>query len=52
VLLVRKELEAARKNAAARQVAAAPKPEEPKETGPAHIVMEQQPDGSVRYVSR
>jgi soluble lytic murein transglycosylase-like protein len=52
VLLVRKELEAARKNAAAKPVAAAPQPEEPKETGPAHIVLEPQPDGSVRYVSR
>jgi soluble lytic murein transglycosylase-like protein len=52
VILVRKELEAARRNAAARPVAAAPKAPEPKESGPAHIVEEIQPDGSVHYVSR
>ena len=52
VMLVRKQLEAARKKVAPKPAAAAPKPVEPKEEGPAHIVEEKQPDGSVRYVSR
>ena len=52
VVLVRKQLEQARK-AAAVKLAAAPAPAvEAKEAGPAHIVEEVQPDGSVRYVSR
>jgi soluble lytic murein transglycosylase-like protein len=50
VILVRKQLE---KAAAAAKAAAAPAPViEAKQTGPAHIVEEVQPDGSVRYVSR
>ncbi len=49
VLLVRKQLE----KAAAAKLAVAPAPViEAKVTGPAHIVEEVQPDGSVRYVSR
>jgi soluble lytic murein transglycosylase len=53
VIQVRKQLEAARKAAAAKQpapppvVAAAPKGD-----GPAKIIEEKQPDGSIRYVSR
>jgi soluble lytic murein transglycosylase-like protein len=50
VILVRKQLE---KAAAAAKAAVAPAPViEAKQTGPAHIVEEVQPDGSVRYVSR
>jgi soluble lytic murein transglycosylase-like protein len=50
VVLVRKQLE---KAAAAAKAAVAPAPVvEAKQTGPAHIVEEVQPDGSVRYVSR
>ncbi|HEY1497144.1 MAG TPA: lytic transglycosylase domain-containing protein [Candidatus Solibacter sp.] len=50
VILVRKQLE---KAAAAAKAAVAPVPViEAKQTGPAHIVEEVQPDGSVRYVSR
>jgi soluble lytic murein transglycosylase-like protein len=52
VMQVRKRLEAARRSAAPKPVAAAPKPAEPRQDGPAHIVEERQPDGSVRYVSR
>ena len=54
VILVRKQLEAARKAEAAKTVAPAPvKPvETTKDAGPAHIVEEKQPDGTVRYVSR
>jgi hypothetical protein len=53
VMLVRKQLEAARKAAAAKPVAAPPpQTAEVKDAGPAHIVEEVQPDGSVRYVSR
>lgn len=52
VILVRKQLQAARKTAAPKPVAAAPKPVVPAEEGPAHIVEEKQPDGSVHYVSR
>ncbi len=50
VILVRKQLE---KAAAAAKAAVSPAPViEAKQTGPAHIVEEVQPDGSVRYVSR
>ena len=53
VVLVRKQLELARKAAAAKSAAATPAPAlEAKETGPAHITEEVQSDGSVRYVSR
>jgi len=53
VILVRKQLEAAHKAAAAKPAAVAPpKVAEMKDPGPAHIVEEIQPDGSVRYVSR
>jgi hypothetical protein len=53
VLQVHKQLEAAKKAAGSKQPAvAAPKPVEAKESGPAHIVEERQPDGTVRYVSR
>ena len=53
LIQVKKQLEAARKSAAPKPVAVAPpKPVETKDAGPAHIVEEVQPDGSVRYVSR
>ena len=53
VILVRRQLELARKAAAAKAVAPpAPKTAETGNPGPAHIVEELQPDGSVRYVSR
>jgi soluble lytic murein transglycosylase-like protein len=52
VLLVRKQLEQAKKAEAAK-VAAAPAPVlEAQQTGPAHIVEVLQADGSVRYVSK
>ena len=54
VILVRRQLELARK-AAAVKTAAAPAPPlaiEAKEAGPAHVVEIVQADGSVRYVSR
>jgi soluble lytic murein transglycosylase-like protein len=54
VVLVRRQLEQAKKAAAAK-AAAAPVPPpavEPKEAGPAHVVEIVQADGSVRYVSR
>jgi hypothetical protein len=54
VILVRRQLELAKKAAAAKSVAApAPPPNvEAKEAGPAHVVEIVQADGSVRYVSR
>jgi soluble lytic murein transglycosylase-like protein len=54
VILVRRQLEQARKAAAAKTVAAlAPSQAvEAKEAGPAHVVEIVQADGSVRYVSR
>jgi len=53
VSLVRKQLEAWKKAESAKPVAAAlPKPEEPRDSGPAHIVPEIQADGSVHYVTR
>jgi soluble lytic murein transglycosylase-like protein len=52
VVLVRKQLEQAEKEAAAKVAPAPPVVAEAKETGPAHIVEEVQADGSVRYVSR
>ncbi len=54
VILVRRQLEQARKAAAAKTVAAnAPlQAVEIKEAGPAHVVEIVQADGSVRYVSR
>jgi soluble lytic murein transglycosylase-like protein len=51
VIQVRKQLEAAKKAAAAKPVAQPPV-SAPKGDGPAKIVEEIQPDGSVRYVSR
>ena len=52
VVLVKKHLEQARKDAAAK-LAAKPAPVVvAKQAGPAHIVEELQTDGSVRYVSR
>ena len=53
VILVRRQLEQARKSAAKTVAATAP-PEavEAKEAGPAHVVEIVQADGSVRYVSR
>ncbi len=54
VILVRRQLEQAKKSADAK-AAAAPAPQpviEARETGPAHVVEIVQPDGSVRYVSR
>jgi Transglycosylase SLT domain len=53
VILVRRQLELAKK--AAAKLVAAPAPPEPveaKEAGPAHVVEIVQADGSVRYVSR
>ena len=54
VVLVRRQLEQAKKAAAARSVAAPAPPQavEAKEAGPAHVVEIIQADGSVRYVSR
>jgi soluble lytic murein transglycosylase-like protein len=52
VVLVRKQLELAKKAEAAKAAAAPAPVVEAKEAGPAHIVEEVQPDGSVRYVSR
>ncbi|MCU1233217.1 MAG: Lytic transglycosylase, catalytic [Candidatus Solibacter sp.] len=52
VVLVRKQLEQARKDAAAKQAAKPAPVVEAKQTGPAHVVEEVQADGSVRYVSR
>jgi hypothetical protein len=51
VIQVRKQLEAAKKAAAVKQPAPAPAPE-PRGDGPAKIIEEKQPDGSIRYVSR
>jgi soluble lytic murein transglycosylase-like protein len=54
VILVRRQLEQARKAAAAKTVAAPVPPQavEAAEAGPAHVVEIIQADGSVRYVSR
>jgi len=54
VLQVRRQLEQAKKAAAAKAVAAPAPPQavENKEAGPAHVVEIVQADGSVRYVSR
>lgn len=54
VILVRRQLEQARKAATAKQVAmlAPPPAVETQEAGPAHVVEIVQADGSVRYVSR
>ncbi len=54
VILVRRQLELARKAAAAKTVAAPAPPQavEALEAGPAHVVEIIQADGSVRYVSR
>jgi soluble lytic murein transglycosylase-like protein len=52
VILVRRQLEQAKKAAAAKSAAAPAPVVEARQTGPAHIVEEVQPDGSVRYVSR
>jgi soluble lytic murein transglycosylase-like protein len=54
VILVRRQLELAKKAAAAKSLAAPEAPEaiEAKEAGPAHVVEIVQADGSVRYVSR
>ncbi len=54
VVLVRRQLEQAKKAAAAKTVAAPAPPQavDAKETGPAHVVEIVQADGSVRYVSR
>jgi soluble lytic murein transglycosylase-like protein len=54
VILVRRQLELAKKAAAAKTVAAPAPPQavEAKEAGPAHVVEIVQADGSVRYVSR
>jgi len=52
VVQVRKQLEAARKAAAAKQAALAPPAPAPKGDGLSRIVEERQPDGSVRYVSK
>jgi soluble lytic murein transglycosylase-like protein len=54
VILVRRQLELAKKAAAAKPLAAPGVPEaiEAKEAGPAHVVEIVQADGSVRYVSR
>jgi len=52
VILVRKQLEQAKKAAEAKKAAAPAPVVEAKETGPAHIVEEVQPDGTVRYVSK
>ena len=54
LILVRRQLESARKAAAAKTVAASAPPQtiEAAEAGPAHVVEIVQADGSVRYVSR
>jgi len=53
VILVRRQLELAKKGAAERPVAAPPPAAaETKPEGPAHIVEVSMPDGSVRYVAR
>jgi hypothetical protein len=54
LILVRRQLELAKKAAAAKTIAAPAPPEavEAKEAGPAHVVEIVQSDGSVRYVSR
>ncbi|HTS61242.1 MAG TPA: lytic transglycosylase domain-containing protein [Candidatus Acidoferrales bacterium] len=52
VILVGRQLEAAKRAAAAKAAVAAPKPVPPAPDGPAHIVEERQPDGSVHYVTR
>jgi soluble lytic murein transglycosylase-like protein len=52
VIQIGKQLEAAKKAASKPVAAAPPKSVETKDAGPAHIVEEVQPDGSVRYVSR
>jgi soluble lytic murein transglycosylase-like protein len=51
VIQVRRQLEIAKKAAAAKPQAPPPTPQ-PKGDGPASIIEEHQPDGSVRYVSR
>jgi hypothetical protein len=54
VLQVRRQLEQAKKAAAAKAVVAPAPPQavDPREAGPAHVVEIVQADGSVRYVSR
>ena len=52
VIQVRKQLEARKRVPPAKPVAVQSKPAEPKGDGPAQIIEERQPDGSVRYVSR
>ena len=54
VLLVRRQLEIAKKAAAAKAASAPAPPQnvEPREAGPGHVVEVVQADGSVRYVSR
>ncbi len=52
VILVRKQLEQAKKLAAAKAAAVPAPVVEATESGPAHIVEVVQPDGSVRYVSK
>ena len=53
VILVRRQLELAKKATAAKSLAAPEAPDiEAKEAGPAHVVEIVQADGSVRYVSR
>jgi hypothetical protein len=52
VIQVRKQLEAAKKPVVAKQPVPSPAPATPKGDGPAKIVEEKQPDGSIRYVSR
>jgi soluble lytic murein transglycosylase-like protein len=52
VIQVRKQLEAAKRAAAAKVVAAPPKPAPADPDAPAHIVEERQPDGTVHYVTR
>jgi len=52
VTQVRRQLEIAKKAAAAKPQAAPPPTPQPKGDGPASIVEERQPDGSIRYVSR
>jgi len=52
VTQVRRQLEIAKKAAAAKPQAAPPPTPQPKGDGPASIMEERQPDGSIRYVSR
>ena len=52
VILVRRQWEQAKKAAAVKPAAAPAPVVEAEAGGPAHIVEEVQPDGSVRYVSR